>query len=82
MAKACPSRSDSGPHSPSQTGQHCPGILPGCLQGTGGQGRDSHWTLPFCQQGLVRTPEAGPGARPSLPGSHTHSAAAVRAGVP
>lgn len=41
------------PHSPSQTGQHCPRILPGYLQGAGGQGRGSHWTLPFCQQGPV-----------------------------
>lgn len=53
-ASAFPSHSHPRPHSLSQTGQHCPGILPGCLQGTGGQGRGSHWTLPFCQQGLVR----------------------------
>lgn len=61
------------PHSPSQTGQHFPGILPGYLQGVAGQGRGSHWTLPFCQQDLVSTGEAGPEAGPSLPGRQPHS---------
>jgi hypothetical protein len=78
----CTSPSNPSPYLPSQTGQHCPGILPGYLQGTGGQGRGSHWTLPFCQQGLVSRQQVGPEARPSLPGSHTHSTSAVQAGVP
>lgn len=50
---AHPSLVTRAPHSLSQTGQHFPGILPGCLQGVGGQGRGSQWTLPFCQKDLV-----------------------------
>ena len=81
-AAASPPPGDWSPHSLSQTGQHSPGVLPGCLQGVGGQGGGSHWILPFCQKGLVNMREAGPDASPSLPGSHTHGTAAVQAGVP
>lgn len=55
------------PHSPSQAGQHCPGILPGYLQGADGQGRGSHWTLPFCQQGPVSRNRQARKPAPSSP---------------
>lgn len=57
-------------HSPSHTGQHCPRILPGYLQGAGGQGRGSHWTLPFCQQGPVSREQA---LSQALPARQTYS---------